>query len=92
MKISRNSILKKKKYPHCLIQLSKKEYSDLKPNSIHVSGIEYVNSNIQYSNIEFVGSAIKLKDKFFNLDGVQTTLLCRCCLRLRRTCIIFVRD
>ena len=35
--------LEKKLYPHCLIQLSDKEYKDLKENSIHVTKIN--NSN-----------------------------------------------
>ena len=57
-----------KSYPHCLLQLSKKEYDDLRNNSIHVKGIFMSNNQVQYSQISFVGSNIKMKKKKLNLD------------------------
>ena len=50
------------------IQLSKKEYDDLRNNSIHVKGIFMSNNQVQYSQISSVGSNIKMKKKKLNLD------------------------
>ena len=49
--------LQKKKYPHCLILLSSKEYSNLKQNSAHVTDINCTNKKwIKYKNIAYIGS------------------------------------
>ena len=61
--------LEKKAYPHCLIQLSRKEYYDLRNNSIHVEGIFKENGQVHYSKITFIGSNIKLKKSTLNIDN-----------------------
>ena len=54
--------LNKKCYPHCLIQLSNKEYNDLKDNSIHVTNVNGSNrKNFQYDNIDHIGMNLNIK-------------------------------
>ena len=64
--------LENNSYPHCLIQLSNKEYKDLQKNSIHVKGINFTDKKMQYSEIACVGSNIQLKEKVINIDGSDT--------------------
>ena len=61
-------IMAKNGYPHCLIQLSDKQHSDLKDNSIHVSSISLVNNKLEYSTINYIGSNLRLKGKEYNID------------------------
>ena len=60
--------LENKAYPHCLVQLSKKEHDDLRNNSIHVEGIFMENGQVQYSEVTYIGSNIKLKKRTLNID------------------------
>ena len=59
-------------YPHCLIQLSQKDYHNLKSNSIHVTGIQLINKQMKYSNIAYMGENIKMKPINMLIDGTDT--------------------
>ena len=79
--------LQKKKYPHCLILLSSKEYSNLKQNSAHVTDINCTNKKwIKYKNITYVGSNLNFKKKSMHLHNsvtqVQYIDLSKCSKRI----------
>ena len=67
--------LNKTSNPHCLIQLSKTEYQDLRENSVHVCGINNSDKKmIRYEKITHVGSNLHLKDKDYSINGISTKM------------------
>ena len=60
--------------PHVVIELSNKEHSDMKHNSIHLSGIKLTDKLICYDDIGNPGKFVNSTIKNTNIDGEDVTL------------------
>ena len=81
--------LERSTYPHCVMQLSAKEYNDLRDNTIHVDGIIMIDNKLQYRNVLHVGKHIKVKTKMHNFDEniMQCTMIHLSKIKNRVFCI-----
>ena len=66
--------LNNKGLPHVVIELSKKEHSDMKHNSIHLSGIKLTDKCICYDDIGNPGKFVNSTIKNTNINGEDVTL------------------
>ena len=66
--------LNNKGIPHVVIELSKKEHSDMKHTSIHLSGIKLKDKCICYDDIGNPGKFVNNKIVKTNIDGEDVAL------------------
>ena len=62
-------LLNNKSLPHVVIELSKKEHSDIKHNSIHLTGIKLKDKCISYDDIGHPGKLVSNTIKNTTIDG-----------------------